>query len=146
MEIIPAIEITISKVCEFLKNSNIRYRLDGEDSVFIEGHGMQIWLEVDAARRDLIFSSYWSFQSDTDEVEKLILINDLNSRLRAVQFSYELDNNRVIGSYYLSYRDGLMHVQIMRAAARFAKVFNIEAPDLDSDGLLDAYEDEVTIN
>lgn len=106
-----------------LDDAGIDHELPKGDSVYITGGAFPIWLKLNGADQSVMVKSWCPFVSGIDELDALRFVNRHNTRQVTVQFALSENSQEFWGYYWLSWHDGLLRRQLLRAILRFAKGF-----------------------
>jgi hypothetical protein len=120
-------EVSAEKIKSLFDQAFFKAEIDADGDIYVEdGVDFPIWVNVDAERRTIKFTT-WTSRDPSDGGKQAYTERDSNhlneTVIVASFFVEETEDRRLFGTYYISYRDGIIDSHVVNMARRFANAF-----------------------
>jgi len=114
-------DVTLHKIKSFFDAAFITADFDRDGDLMIVDRGVKSYVRLDTDRKAIRFFSIWRMKKSVPEIEKLRLVNSLNSELILVRFC--MPRPTVLWcDYRLLYEGGITPYAIVNSYRHFARV------------------------
>lgn len=121
---------TLNEIAMIFDESGVDYTpLPDEELLYVTAFVFNFWIRVHSRSGGVFLTTHWDLCSESDELEVLRTVNQLNTRFPLVQFAWDEEVSRLHGHAWLSARGGLSRAVLIRTAIHFADIFK-EALDV----------------
>lgn len=123
---IPEGDVSANRLASILVSAVIEHEIDEDGDIYAtDGLEFPVWISVDADRKFLSFTTYYSPAEDRTWAadDMLSAVNDLNETYTYVQFHWRNAKNRVAGNYFMTFDGGLDPRQFIKLLRHFSGAF-----------------------
>ena len=130
-------DVTVEGLKDIFEAAAIGARIDDDGEVYAN-HGLEfpIWVLLDDEQKTITLRTYLSCREDAPVDELASYAQRLNDRFHTVQFSgktYDDDDARLMGSYTIHGRFGILVPQLLLTMRRFSSIFIAAVRETDVD-------------
>ena len=137
-------ELTIEHLATILDDAAIDYDFEEGRYLYVTSTEFNMWIKWNPEKEMIVFTTYWKFREDVNEVNALRLANRCNATLIPMcQFFVDDDIERLNGAYGIDTRYGLNRKQFLREVRQFSQIFAAAVQNEDRDMLLMPWREEV---